>query len=225
MQALGLLDGGADYLLLETCQDTRNVKAALLGIEDAFGELGWRIPVAVSVTIETMGTMLAGQDVEALAVSLEHADLLYLGLNCATGPEFMTRPHALARRAGAHAHRLRAQRRPARRERQVPRDPRGLPPRARRFLDHGWLNLVGGCCGTTPATSRRSRSSSPASGRAACPEHSRALVSGIEAVELTDDNRPVLVGERTNVIGSRKFKELIVGGQVGGGGARSAARR
>src|SRR5690606_26001534 len=89
VQALGLLAGGVDYLLLETAQDTRNVKAGLLGIEDAFAELGWRVPVAVSATIELSGTMLAGQDAEALVVSLAHADLLYVGLNCATGPELM----------------------------------------------------------------------------------------------------------------------------------------
>ncbi len=75
---------------METCQDTRNVKAALLGIERAFRKLGYALPVAVSGTIEPMGTMLAGQSVESLAASLEHVELLYLGLNCATGPEFMT---------------------------------------------------------------------------------------------------------------------------------------
>ena len=89
VQALGMMAGGADYLLLETCQDTRNIKAGLIGIERGFEQAGWRIPVAVSVTIETNGTMLAGQDAEALAVSLLHADLLYVGLNCATGPELM----------------------------------------------------------------------------------------------------------------------------------------
>jgi 5-methyltetrahydrofolate--homocysteine methyltransferase len=89
VQALGLMAGGCDYLLLETQQDTRNVKAGLLGIERAFAAAGWRLPVAVSATIETTGTMLGGQDAEALAVALMHADLLYVGLNCATGPELM----------------------------------------------------------------------------------------------------------------------------------------
>ena len=92
VQALGLMAGGADYLLLETCQDTRNIKAGVLAIERAFDEAGWRLPVAVSVTIEPTGTMLAGQDAEALAISLAHLDLLYLGLNCATGPELMAEP-------------------------------------------------------------------------------------------------------------------------------------
>src|SRR3712207_5133686 len=74
-QAEGLALGGSDYLLVETCQDTRNVKAALLGCERAFRKLGWKLPVAVSGTIEPMGTMLAGQSVEALAASLEHVEL------------------------------------------------------------------------------------------------------------------------------------------------------
>jgi 5-methyltetrahydrofolate--homocysteine methyltransferase len=89
-QAIGLLSGGADVLVLETVQDTRNLKAGLIGVEQAFAEVGWRTPLMVSVTIEPMGTMLAGQDVEALYASIMHAPLLSVGLNCATGPEFMT---------------------------------------------------------------------------------------------------------------------------------------
>ena len=89
-QASGLIEGGADILLLETCQDTRNIKAGLLAIQELSRELGAPIPLMVSVTIEAMGTMLAGQGIEALWASLDHVDLISLGLNCATGPEFMT---------------------------------------------------------------------------------------------------------------------------------------
>ena len=89
-QASGLLEGGADILLLETCQDTRNIKAGLLAIRELARELGQPVPLMVSVTIEAMGTMLAGQGIEALWASLDHVDLISLGLNCATGPEFMT---------------------------------------------------------------------------------------------------------------------------------------
>jgi len=148
-QAAGLMAGGADYLLLETCQDTRNVKAGLIGIEEAYAAAGWRLPVAVSVTLEPTGTMLAGQDAEALAVSLLHADLLYVGVNCATGPELMA----------DHLRTLSALCRT--RVACVPNA--GLPDEEgryregpevfrevfARFLDQGWLNLVGGCCGTT----------------------------------------------------------------------------
>jgi 5-methyltetrahydrofolate--homocysteine methyltransferase len=209
VQALGLMAGGADYLLLETAQDTRNVKAGLIGIERGFAQAGWRIPVAVSATIETTGTMLGGQDAEALAVSLLHADLLYVGLNCATGPELMT-DHI---RTLSEICRTRVA--------CVPNA--GLPDEEgtytegpdvfvrafTRFLDAGWLNLVGGCCGTTSAhVTALARLAAGRSPRPV-PHHHRCLVSGLEAVELTADNRPLLVGERTNVLGSRKFKRLI----------------
>ncbi|MGB5391613.1 MAG: methionine synthase [Thermoanaerobaculia bacterium] len=230
VQALGLMAGGADYLLLETCQDTRNIKAGLLALDKAFSQAGWRVPVAVSVTIETTGTMLAGQDAEALAVSLMHADLLYLGLNCATGPELMTDSlrtlSELARtRIGC-----------------VPNA--GLPDEDGiyqespedfrrifgRFLDHGWLNMVGGCCGTTnehvTALAELVKGAKPR----ALPHHQRSFISGIEAVELTIDNRPLFVGERTNVLGNRKFKRLIAEGEIeaaaeiGRGQARAGAQ-
>ena len=89
-QARALVDGGVDTLLLETCNDTRSVKAGLLGIERLRQELGRRIPVMLSATIEPMGSMLAGQTVDAFWASVSHADLISVGLNCGTGPEFMT---------------------------------------------------------------------------------------------------------------------------------------
>src|SRR3954454_20876188 len=90
VQSKGLLDGGSHLLLIETSQDTRNIKAALLAIERLRRERGHRIPTMVSGTIEPMGTMLAGQPADAFCASVAHADLLSIGLNCATGPEFMT---------------------------------------------------------------------------------------------------------------------------------------
>ncbi len=213
VQALGLMAGGADYLLLETCQDTRNIKAGLIGCEKAFADAGWRLPVAVSVTIETTGTMLAGQDAEALAVSLLHADLLYVGLNCATGPELM-RDHV---RTLAEISRTRIA--------LVPNA--GLPdengqynegPEVFRkvfgdFIKQGWLNLAGGCCGTT--AEHVTTLAAIAKGQHPRPliSSERCFVSGLEAVELTADNRPLLIGEKTNVLGSRKFKQLIATGQ------------
>ncbi len=212
IQALGLMVGGADYLLLETCQDTRNVKAGLLAIRDAFEKAGWSVPVAVSATIETMGTMLGGQDAEALAVSLLHSDLLYVGLNCATGPELMsdhlrtiseisrTRtacvPNAgLPNEDGIYL--------------ETPEDFKGV---FGRFLDAGWLNLVGGCCGTT--REHVAALAELVEGRVPrpVPDHHRAMISGLEAAELTPENRPLLVGERTNVLGSRAFRKLIEAG-------------
>jgi 5-methyltetrahydrofolate--homocysteine methyltransferase len=212
VQALGLMAGGADYLLLETAQDTRNIKAGLIGIERAFAQAGWKVPVAVSATIETTGTMLGGQDAEALAVSLLHADLLYVGLNCATGPELMT-DHV---RTLSEICRTRVACVPnaglPNEEGKYTEGPEVFERAFTRFLDAGWLNLVGGCCGTTAAhvttLARLVQGRKPR----AVPRHRRSLVSGLEAAELTEANRPVLVGERTNVLGSRKFKGLIQAG-------------
>ncbi|MEZ5333335.1 MAG: homocysteine S-methyltransferase family protein [Thermoanaerobaculia bacterium] len=178
VQALGLVAGGADYLLLETCQDTRNIKAGVRGIRRAFAERGEELPIAVSVTIETTGTMLAGQDAEALAVSLGHLDLLYLGLNCATGPELMA-DHV---RTLAELARTRVA--------CVPNA--GLPDEDGlyhegptvfaevfgRFLDAGWLNLVGGCCGTGPEHVRALLRAVEGRSPRRPPAHHRALVSG-----------------------------------------------
>ncbi len=210
VQAEGLVLGGADYLLIETSQDTRNVKAALLGCERAFEKLQQRLPVAVSGTIEATGTMLAGQSVEALAASLEHAPLLYLGLNCATGPEFMT-DHI---RSLAAVSRFRVGCVP---NAGLPDEnghylesPEMLARVLRRFAAEGWLNVVGGCCGTTAAHVRAIAEAvrGLAPRQATPPKRSR--LSGVDYLEVGEDVRPVIVGERTNVIGSRKFKELIV---------------
>ncbi len=213
VQALALMAGGSDYLLLETAQDTRNIKAGLIGIERAFAQAGWKIPVAVSATIEATGTMLGGQDSEALAVSLLHADLLYVGLNCATGPDLMT-DHV---RTLSEICRTRVACVPnaglPNEDGQYTEGPDVFVRSFTRFVDAGWLNLVGGCCGTT--REHVTALVDLVAGRPVrpIPAHHRSLVSGLEAGELTEDNRPVLVGERTNVLGSRKFKRLIQDGQ------------
>ncbi len=212
-QAIGLLSGGADVLVLETVQDTRNLKAGLIGVEQAFAEVGWRTPLMASVTIEPMGTMLAGQDVEALYASIMHAPLLSVGLNCATGPEFMT-DHlrtlsALAKtRTSCYPNAGLPDA-----DGKYAETPESLSRDLERFMAQGWVNIVGGCCGTTPdhirALARAAEGKAPR--RPAI--HAKTLVSGIEALEVDVDNRPVLVGERTNVLGSRKFKRLVAEGQ------------
>ncbi|KFE63916.1 methionine synthase [Hyalangium minutum] len=214
VQAEGLAIGGSDYLLVETCQDTRNVKAALLGCQRAFRKLGYALPVAVSGTIEPMGTMLAGQSVESLAASLEHVELLYLGLNCATGPEFMTDhirslssmssfPVSCVPNAGLpdeNGHYLET--------------PEMLARSLRRFCEHGWLNVVGGCCGTQMHHIRAIADAVKGLKPRREAPRPRSTLSGVDYLEVKEDERPVIVGERTNVIGSKKFKELIVAGQV-----------
>jgi 5-methyltetrahydrofolate--homocysteine methyltransferase len=209
-QGAALLDGGADLLLVETCQDMRNVKAALVAIERLASERSERVPVIVSGTIETTGTMLAGQAAEAFCASLVHAELLAIGLNCATGPEFMTdhlrsihqmSPFRISCCPNAGL---------PNEEGKYTQSPEAIAGQMERFLDYGWLNVVGGCCGTTAehirllaqmAANKRPR---PLSERPR-----RTYYSGIDLVEADDNTRPLIIGERTNVVGSRLFKTLV----------------
>lgn len=214
VQAEALILAGADYLLLETALDTLNIKAGYIGILKAFEKTGKPIPIAVSGTIETMGTMLAGQDTEALYTSVEHMDLLYIGLNCATGPEFMRDhirslaaisrfPVAVVPNAGipdADGH--------------YPEGPEAMAATIRSFVEEGWLNLIGGCCGTTGAHIRELVAIAAAATPRVPVTMRQSRLSGIETVVLEDANRPYIIGERTNVIGSRAFKTLIVEGKL-----------
>jgi 5-methyltetrahydrofolate--homocysteine methyltransferase len=213
VQATGLLEGGADVLLLETTQDTRNLKAGLIGVEQAFAEVGWRIPIMVSATIEAMGTMLAGQTIDAFYASVMHAPLLSVGLNCGTGPEFMTSHlrslSALARtRVSCYPNAGLPDE-----EGRYGETPEKLAAHLGRFIEQGLVNIVGGCCGTTPAHTRAIAAAASGHKPRRMPEHRKTLVSGIEMLEVFEDNRPVLVGERTNVLGSRKFKRLVAAGE------------
>jgi len=144
-QAEGLLLGGVDLLVLETAQDTLNLKAGLIGIEEAFRRVGISVPVIVSGTIETMGTMLAGQGVEALYVSLAHHELFAIGLNCATGPGFMT-DHI---RSLAQLSRFPVLCMPNAglpdEEGHYNETPEMIATTLERFVDQGWVNLIGGC--------------------------------------------------------------------------------
>jgi 5-methyltetrahydrofolate--homocysteine methyltransferase len=210
--ARGLLEGGVDLILLETQQDTLNIKASLAGVHETYRTLGRSVPVMLSISIETMGTMLGGQTAEALADTVAHYDLLALGLNCATGPDFMTDhlrtisqltksftlcyPNAGLPDENGHYNET----------------PEMVAKKLDRFAGEGWLNVVGGCCGTTAEHIRLI--SQMAEGRAPRKPSKvrRSAVSGLESFVVDDDKRPVLVGERTNVIGSKLFKELIVKG-------------
>jgi 5-methyltetrahydrofolate--homocysteine methyltransferase len=209
-QARGLIDGGADLLLLETSQDMLNVKAGFLGIEQAIEQTGKRIPLMVSGTIEPMGTTLAGQSIEAFYISLKHMKPLSVGLNCATGPEFMqdhirslsdlsTTAVSCYPNAGLPDE-----------EGNYHETPESLAAKLSGFAEKGWLNIVGGCCGTTPdhieALANVMKNYSPRS----LQTNETHMVSGIEPFVYDDPTlRPIMVGERTNVIGSRKFKRLV----------------
>lgn len=216
-QTIGLLAGGVDLLLLETAQDTLNLKAAAEGIRLAFEQTGQRVPVMISGTIEPTGTMLAGQNVEALYTSLTHLEenlgLISIGLNCATGPEFMTdHLRVLSELATCHTSVYPNAGLPDENGHYA-ESPDSLAQKLSRFVDEGWLNIIGGCCGTSPA--HITAIAKMAAGRQPRkPVNNRLkMISGVEPLLIEEDNRPILVGERTNVIGSRKFKNMIVAGQ------------
>ncbi|WP_025782851.1 methionine synthase [Sporosarcina sp. D27] len=215
VQAKGLIDGGSDLLLMETSQDMLNVKAGTIGIRRAFEETGRELPVMISGTIEPMGTTLAGQSIEAFYVSIEHITPLSVGLNCATGPEFMTDhlrslselatgfvscyPNAGLPDEEGHYH----------------ESPDSLSKKLEGFAEKGWLNIVGGCCGTTPAHIQAICRAVEGKTPRPLPDKTHGhTVSGIEPLLYDPSMRPILIGERTNVIGSRKFKQLIVDGKV-----------
>ncbi|WP_409288718.1 methionine synthase [Peribacillus sp. SCS-37] len=211
-QARGLIDGGSDLLLVETSQDMLNVKAAYSGIKRAFNSCGREIPIILSGTIEPMGTTLAGQSIEAFYLSSEHMKPAAIGLNCATGPEFMTDhirslsgisdaavscyPNAGLPDEDGHYH----------------ESPESLAGKMKQFAEKGWINIAGGCCGTTPAHIRAMREAlRDIKPRTIGPRGQGHGISGIEPLIYDESMRPLFVGERTNVIGSRKFKELIRG--------------
>ena len=209
VQCEHLIKAGVDYLLFETALDTLNLKAAYIGALKAFKTCQKEIPIAISCTIETMGTMLAGQGVEAMYASVEHMNPLYIGLNCATGPEFMRDhirtlseiskfPISVVPNAGI-----------PNAEGQYPESPAHLAKILGDFMDQGWINVVGGCCGTTAAhITEIAKIASTKKPRKLTPK-SLSRLSGIEPLILEDDSRPYIIGERTNVIGSRMFKQLI----------------
>ncbi|MBU9722947.1 MULTISPECIES: methionine synthase [Bacillaceae] len=212
-QVRGLLRGGVDVLLLETCQDMRNVKAAYIGIQRASEAFGKELPLIVSGTIEPMGTTLAGQNIEAFYLSLEHMKPAMVGLNCATGPEFM-RDHvrSLSNLATSAVSCYPNAGLPDE-EGNYHESPESLAKKIAAFAEKGWLNMVGGCCGTTPEHIRAlAEAVKPYSPREVPSDHPHG-VSGIEPLVYEDDMRPLMVGERTNVIGSRKFKGLIADGK------------
>ncbi len=208
-QMKALWEGGSDYLLLETCQDTRNLKAGLLAAGRLAKDRNEVIPVAVSVTIEASGTMLAGQNIEALMASMEHLDLLYLGLNCATGPEFMTDPiRTLAQYSPFPVACIPNAGLPDENGCYL-ETPTMVASILGRFVEKGWINVLGGCCGTHAGHTEALVELAKGRKTHVIPMQERTLISGTEVFEITDEVRPVIVGERTNVIGSRKFKKMI----------------
>jgi 5-methyltetrahydrofolate--homocysteine methyltransferase len=209
VQARGLITGGADVLLLETSQDTLNVKAGIEGIDRACIDTGIEIPVSIQCTIETMGTMLGGQDIESFYTSIAHRDLLWVGFNCATGPEFMRDhvrtlaaisrfPVAVIPNAGLPDE-----------DGNYHETPEKMAQILSSFISEGWINIIGGCCGTSVRHIDQMCSIATVSKPRTIVYQTESKISGLETVVINDDSRPILIGERTNVLGSRRFKRLI----------------
>ncbi|MFM7519450.1 MAG: methionine synthase [Planctomycetota bacterium] len=209
-QIEALIDGGVDLLLAETAFDTLVLKACLHAIERTFADLGRKLPVMASFTIFEGGRTLSAQTVEACWTSISHVDLLSAGINCALGPDKL-RTHV------ADLSRITP--------RLVSCYPNAGLPNAlggfdetpemmagvlRDFAEAGWLNIVGGCCGTTPAHIKAiadvMRNYPP---RTPAPPPRRSRYSGLEMLELRPESSFTVVGERTNVTGSRAFARLI----------------
>ena len=218
-QARGLLDGGADILLVETIFDTLNAKAAFFAIAELFDERNTTVPLMASVTFIQPGSNrgVTGQTVEAFWNSIAHVPLLSIGMNCALGPKEM-RPlvDELSRIAPIYvsSHPNAGLPDPLL-PTGFPETPESLAPQLCEWVDNGWLNIVGGCCGTTPAHIRAIADAVKNKRPRAVPEaESHLRLSGLESVTVRPESNFVNVGERTNVTGSPVFAKLILAGDL-----------
>ncbi|GIK55308.1 MAG: methionine synthase [Chloroflexota bacterium] len=211
----GLMDGGADILLIETVFDTLNAKAAIFGIQNVFEEKGTELPLMISGTItDASGRTLSGQTMEAWYISIRHANPLVVGMNCSFGPGAL-RPYltTIANMSDSY----------------ISFYPNaGLPdgfggfaegiedmvPVLRELAQEGYLNIVGGCCGTTPAFIKAfAQAVAGIAPRKPEPRPQYLRLSGLEPLTLTPELNFVNIGERTNVTGSRRFARLILEGK------------
>jgi len=210
-QVDALIEGGVDILLPETVFDTLNLKACLFAIEKCFDQRGTRLPVMASVTItDRSGRTLSGQTLEAFCTSIGHADLFSIGINCALGPDLM-RPHVeelsslVPVSTSCHPNA------------GLPNEfggydetPKQMAAVLGEFAANGWLNVVGGCCGTTPehirAIAAAVAGKPPRRPPAASPH---ARYSGLEPLVLRPESAFTMIGERTNVAGSRAFARMV----------------
>ncbi|HXA19477.1 MAG TPA: methionine synthase [Thermoanaerobaculia bacterium] len=219
-QTRGLVDGGADILMPETTFDTLNLKAALFAIEKYFADTGIRLPVIASITItDASGRTLSGQTVEACWNSISHAPLLAVGINCALGAKEM-RPHIeeLAAIAPVYISCYPNAGLPNALG-EYDQTPAEMAELLHEYAGNNWINLVGGCCGTTPDYIRAIAETVKEFPPRVPPRVEKHLrLSGLEALTVRNDggegSQFIMVGERTNVTGSPKFAQLVKAGDL-----------
>ena len=222
-QISALVERNVDLLLVETIFDTLNGKAALFAVADVFEQRGKKLPLIVSGTVtDKAGRTLSGQTVEAFLISVAHANPLVVGLNCSLGPDEMNSfIEELARVAPVYVSAYPNAGLPdPLSETGFPETPETLAPKLKRWAENGWLNLVGGCCGTTPEHIRAIRNSV----RDCKPrqisestQNNALQLSGLEPLNITPEMGFVVIGERTNITGSPKFSKVILNGNFDGG--------
>jgi 5-methyltetrahydrofolate--homocysteine methyltransferase len=214
-QIRGLIEGGVDILLAETVFDTLNLKAALFAVENCFESLRRRVPVMVSVTItDASGRTLSGQTLEAFWNSISHAALLSVGINCSLGAQEI-RPHLqeLSRLASVYLSCYPNAGLPNAFG-EYDQSPEEMARILAEYAASGWLNIVGGCCGTTPDHIRALAAAvRPFPPRDPVQPDCSTRLSGLEPLAIRPETNFVNVGERTNVSGSARFARLILSGR------------
>ncbi len=212
--AMGLINGGCDIFLLETCQDPLQIKAALHACEAANTECRTDLPIMVSVTIELSGTMLIGTDVQTITTILEPFDILSLGFNCGTGPEqvekhIKTLSQGWGKPISVHANAGLPQNRGG--YTYYPMGPEEFAGHQERFLQYDGVSFLGGCCGTTPQHIRALVNRvTPITPKKARGSQETSLASLFSNVALMQNPAPLLIGERSNATGSKAFRELLL---------------
>ncbi len=213
-QAVGLLSGGVDLLLIETSQDILEVKAAITGIQKAFEQTGISLPIQAQVTLDTTGRMLLGTDITAALSILEGMPIDVIGLNCSTGPEHMREPiRILGEQSSLPVSCIPNAGLPLNVDGQAvyPLQPEPFAEALIEFVERNHISVVGGCCGTTPAHLKLLVEKLGSQPHPTRPVHLEPrLASATTAIAMRQDPPPLLIGERCNAQGSKKFKRLLL---------------
>ena len=212
-QMRGLVSGGVDAILIETSQDLGQIKCAVRAAHEAMAQIGRNCPVWVQATVETTGTLLLGTEIQAVLTSLEMLGIDVLGLNCGTGPDEMHTPlQTLGELSPFGISCLPNAGLPVNLDGALvyPLDPAAFAEKVANLARKYSLNIVGGCCGTTPEHIRALKDRLGSAGLVhRTPHLERSVASLYQSVTLAQEPRPLIVGERTNANGSKKFRDLL----------------